>query len=134
MPVAGGEQDNDLAQWRRMMRLRAVDIVQPDILYLGGILRTLRVAAMAREAGLSVVPHSANLALVTLFALHLMAALPNAGRYVEFSIEAAPWTDGLFEPRFQVTNGHVPVPDQPGWGIRLNPDMLANCKHAISEV
>jgi L-alanine-DL-glutamate epimerase-like enolase superfamily enzyme len=30
MPVAGGEQDNDMAQWRRMIDMNAVDIVQPD--------------------------------------------------------------------------------------------------------
>jgi len=35
VPVAGGEQDNDLAQWRRMIRMPAVDIVQPDICYIG---------------------------------------------------------------------------------------------------
>ena len=27
VPVAGGEQDNDLAQWRRMIQMRSVDIV-----------------------------------------------------------------------------------------------------------
>ena len=43
IPVAGGEQDNDLAQWRRMIRMNAVDIVQPDVLYLGGITRAWRV-------------------------------------------------------------------------------------------
>ena len=46
-PVAGGEQDNDLAQWRRMIRMNAVDIVQPDLLYVGGLTRALRIAAMA---------------------------------------------------------------------------------------
>ena len=33
--VQGGEQDNDMAQWRRMIAMRAVDIVQPDICYIG---------------------------------------------------------------------------------------------------
>ena len=65
VPVAGGEQDNDLAQWRRMIAMRAVDIVQPDVCYVGGLTRALRVAAMAAEAGLPCVPHSANLSLVT---------------------------------------------------------------------
>ena len=47
--VTGGEQDCDLPTWRRMIDMRAVDIVQPDILYLGGICRTLRVVKMAAE-------------------------------------------------------------------------------------
>jgi L-alanine-DL-glutamate epimerase-like enolase superfamily enzyme len=41
LDVAGGEQDTDLAQFRRMVRLNAVDIVQPDICYLGGFSRSL---------------------------------------------------------------------------------------------
>ena len=44
-------------------------------------------------------PHAANLGLVTLFTMHLLAALPNAGKYLEFSIEEAdyyPWQYGLF--------------------------------------
>ena len=54
---------------------------------------------MAEAVGMKVTPHAANLGLVTLFTMHLLAALPNAGKYLEFSIEGAdyyPWQDGLF--------------------------------------
>ena len=85
--VTGGEQDCMLRQWRRMIELHAVDVVQPDICYLGGINRTLEVARMAAAAGLPCTPHSANLSLVTVFTLHLMGAIENAGPYVELSIE-----------------------------------------------
>ena len=87
--VTGGEQDCDLPTWKRMIDMRAVDIVQPDILYIGGICRTLRVVSMAEAAGLPVTPHCANLSLVTLFTMHLLRAIPNAGKYLEFSIEGA---------------------------------------------
>ncbi|GAB4230850.1 MAG: D-galactarolactone cycloisomerase [Acidobacteriota bacterium] len=117
IPVAGGEQDNDLAQWRRMIGMPAVDIVQPDICYIGGFLRALRVAEMARERGLPVVPHSANLSLVTVFSLHLMAAIPNAGQWVEYSIEDDEWTKNLFAPALKVREGQIAVPDGPGWGV-----------------
>ena len=50
-----------------MIDMRAVDIVQPDILYVGGIGRALRVARMAERANLPVTPHAANLSMVTLF-------------------------------------------------------------------
>ena len=69
--VTGGEQDCSLPVWRRMIEMRAVDVVQPDILYVGGIVRALKVAEMAAAAGLPVTPHSANLSLVTLFTMHL---------------------------------------------------------------
>lgn len=136
LQVSGGEQDNDLAQWRRMIRMDAVDIVQPDILYLGGVARTLRVGRMAAQAGKLCVPHSANVSLVTVFTLHVMGALANAGPYVELSIEdrgIAQEAVGLFQPAIQVTDGKVPIPPGPGWGVEVDPDWLAGAERSVSE-
>jgi L-alanine-DL-glutamate epimerase-like enolase superfamily enzyme len=133
VPVAGGEQDNDLAQWRRMIRMPAVDIVQPDICYIGGLTRALRVAAMAAKANMPCVPHSANLAMVTVFTLHMLGAIPNAGPHIEFSIEPTNWTRDLYHPSLQVRDGLVAIPDGPGWGVTVNPKWLAAAKHQISE-
>ena len=76
LDVAGGEQDWDLATWARMIEMQAVDVVQPDIMYMGGIARTLRVVRMAADAGLPCTPHSANLSLVTICTMHLLGAIP----------------------------------------------------------
>ena len=137
MPVTGGEQDCEIPTWRRMIEMRAVDVVQPDILYLGGISRTLRVCRMAREAGLPVTPHSANLGLVTLFTMHLMRAIEGAGKYLEFSIEGAdyyPWQEGLFvKSPYAVDGGHVTVSDEPGWGVEVDPEWLARSQYRVSE-
>jgi L-alanine-DL-glutamate epimerase-like enolase superfamily enzyme len=133
VPVAGGEQDCDLAQWRRIISRRAVDIAQPDICYVGGLTRALHVARIAGEAGMPCVPHSANLSLVTVFTLHMMGAIPNAGPYVEFSIENTPWTEGLYTPALQVRDGRVQIPDGPGWGVEVNEEWLANAEYAVSE-
>ncbi len=134
--VTGGEQDCDLPTWKRMIDMRAVNIVQPDILYLGGISRTLRVVAMAEQAGLPVTPHCANLSLVTLFTMHLLRAIPNAGKYLEFSIEGAdyyPWQQDLFvENPYGIQNGHATVLDKPGWGIEINPEWLTQSTYQIS--
>jgi L-alanine-DL-glutamate epimerase-like enolase superfamily enzyme len=135
--VTGGEQDCDLPTWRRMIEMRAVDIVQPDILYLGGICRTLRVARMAETAGLPVTPHCANLSMVTLFTMHLLRAIPGAGKYLEFSIEGLdyyPWQDGLFvEDPYKIEDGHARVTDAPGWGVEISPDWLAKSRYQVSE-
>jgi L-alanine-DL-glutamate epimerase-like enolase superfamily enzyme len=136
LDVTGGEQDCDLALWRFMIDMRAVDVVQPDVCYLGGINRTLKVAQMAKAAGLPVTPHSANLSLVTVFTLHLMGALANAGPYVEFSIEGAdyyPWQDNLYAPALVARDGNVQIPDGPGWGIEINKDWLAAATYQKSE-
>jgi L-alanine-DL-glutamate epimerase-like enolase superfamily enzyme len=135
--VTGGEQDCEIATWRRMIEMRAVDIVQPDILYLGGISRTLRVCALARRAGLPVTPHSANLGLVTLFTMHLLRAIEGAGKYLEFSIEGLdyyPWQDGLFvKSPYRVEGGMVAVSDEPGWGVEIAPEWLAKSEYQVSE-
>jgi L-alanine-DL-glutamate epimerase-like enolase superfamily enzyme len=120
LDVAGGEQDCLLSQWGRIVAMPAVDVVQPDILYVGGLTRALAVARMAHERGLVCTPHSANLTMVTVFTLHMMGAIPNAGPYVEFSIEPDsyyPWQVGLFEPALVVRDGAVAIPDGPGWGV-----------------
>ena len=115
-----------------------VDIVQPDVCYLGGMTRTLRVADMAHKAGLPCTPHCANLSMVTLFTMHLLRAIPNAGKYLEFSIEGDdyyPWQDGLFvESPYAVADGKVTVTDAPGWGVEVNPAWLEASKHQISAV
>ena len=133
--VTGGEQDCEIPTWRRMIEMRAVDVVQPDVCYLGGLTRTLRVAAMARHAGLPVTPHSANLSMVTVFTLHLMGAIQGAGPYVEFSIESSdyyPWQDGLFEPALVARDGKVAIPDGPGWGVEVSRAWLDGAEYQAS--
>ena len=133
MDVAGGEQDSDLAQWRRMIRMNAVDILQPDICYVGGLTRAWRVAKMGQPAGKLVVPHSSHLSLVTLFALHFMAAIPNAGPFVEFSIEPdANAGESFYSPSLSVKDGKVKIPDGPGWGVKINPAWLEKAAYLKS--
>jgi L-alanine-DL-glutamate epimerase-like enolase superfamily enzyme len=138
LDVTGGEQDNSLALWRHIIAERAVDIVQPDVCYLGGLTRTLQVADMAKAAGLPCVPHSANLSMVTVFSLHLMGAIENAGPYVEFSIEPTadyyPWQADLFSPALEARDGKVQIPDQPGWGVEINLAWLDSAEHQITEL
>ena len=137
LDVTGGEQDFDLAHWRRMLALRAVDVVQPDVLYIG-ISRTLQVAQMAQDAGLPCTPHSANLSLVTLFSMHLLRAIPNAGKYLEFSIEGPeyyPWQQKLFvEDPYGVKDGKLEVSEQPGWVVEISPQWLERSNHQVSEL
>lgn len=134
--VTGGEQDCFMPVWKQMIGMRAVDIVQPDVCYIGGIVRTLRVARMAADAGLPCTPHSANLGMVTLFTMHLLGALENAGAYLEFSIEEAdyyPWQYGLYRnDPYRVVDGHVTIPAEPGWGVEIAPEWLARATHQVS--
>ena len=138
LDVTGGEQDCDLPTWRRMIEMRAVDIIQPDILYLGGINRTLRVVEMANNANIPVTPHCANLSLVTLFTMHLLRAIKGGGKYLEFSIEGVdyyPWQEDLFlNDPFNIEDGMVEVFDSPGWGVEINPSWLESSDYEKSEI
>lgn len=138
MEVSGGEQDNDMAQWRRMIDLRAVDIVQPDICYIGGLTRAWRVAKLSEAAGLVCKPHAANVSMITVFTMHMLAALPNAGE-VEFSIEdesgITRQARELFDPALVVRDGHAVMPQEgPGWGVEIKPTWLAEAEHQVSEL
>jgi L-alanine-DL-glutamate epimerase-like enolase superfamily enzyme len=137
MDVAGGEQDWDLQNWRRMIALGSVDIVQPDVLYVGGMIRAMQVAQMGHAAGLPCTPHAANLSMVTIFTMHLLRAVPNPGRYLELSIEGDdyyPWQRDLFtSDPYRVEDGHVTVTDAPGWGVEINPEWLAKSSYSVSD-
>ena len=138
LDVTGGEQDCDLGTWERMIAMRAVDVVQPDVMYMGGIGRTLKVARLAAAAGLACTPHSANRSLVTLCTMHLLGALPNAGKYLELSIEGPdyyPWEQGLFvtDP-YVVRDGHVQIPAEPGWGVEVSPAWLSAATYQRSSL
>ena len=136
LDVTGGEQDCDLALWKFAMDMRAVDVAQPDICYLGSICRTLKVVDMARKAGLPITPHAANLSMVTVFTLHVLGAIPNAGPYLEFSIEKEdyyPWQFGLFRQEIVARDGCVQIPEGPGWGIDINPAWLDKAQYQKSE-
>ncbi|MFM7275102.1 MAG: mandelate racemase/muconate lactonizing enzyme family protein, partial [Gammaproteobacteria bacterium] len=138
LDVTGGEQDWDMQHWKRMVAMRAVDVIQPDVLYMGGITRTLRVAALGAAAGLPCTPHSANLSMVTLFTMHLLRAIPNAGKYLEFSIEGPeyyPWQQELFvDDPYTIRDGKATVTDRPGWGVEIRPEWLAKSTYQMSEI
>ena len=136
--ITGGEQDCELSAWAMMIEHRSVDIMQPDVMYMGGITRTLQVCEMGRRAGLPITPHAANLSLVTMCTMHLLKAIPNPGKYLEFSIEGLdyyPWQDGLFlgDP-YRIVDGHAIVPDAPGWGVEINPEFLDRASYQVSKL
>jgi L-alanine-DL-glutamate epimerase-like enolase superfamily enzyme len=134
IPVAGGEQDNYMPVWRQIIREHVVDIVQPDICYIGGFTRALQVARMAAEYGLPCTPHSANHSLVTVFTLHLRNVMPNPGPFMEFSIEDQSLYRPMYSPILEVKDGVVVLPSEgPGWGVTIREEWLAGSEYRKSE-
>jgi len=131
--VAGGEQDYNMAQWRRIVNLPAVDIVQPDICYVGGLTNAIRVSNLAAARGRICVPHCANRSLLPIFTVHFLNAITNPGPFMEHSIEENPWTDHLFSPELKVCDGQLAVPEAPGWGVEINKAWLEKAERRVSK-
>jgi L-alanine-DL-glutamate epimerase-like enolase superfamily enzyme len=70
--------------------------------------------------------------------MHLLGAIPNAGKYLELSIEGPdyyPWQEGLFlNDPYRVSEGHVTIPAEPGWGAHINPRWLEAAVHQRSSL
>jgi L-alanine-DL-glutamate epimerase-like enolase superfamily enzyme len=75
--------------------------------------------------------------MVTLCTMHFLKAIPNAGKYLEFSIEAAdyyPWQYGLFRnDPYKIEGGHVTITDEPGWGVVIDTNWLDKATYKASE-
>jgi len=93
---------------------------------------------MAEEKNMTCTPHAANLSLVTICTMHLLKAIPNAGKYLEFAIEGEdyyPWQKDLFlNNPFKIEDGKITVSEAPGWGIKINPKWIEESNYTISEI
>lgn len=132
IPVSGGEQDYSMSQFRRLLGMRAVDIVQPDIGYIGGVSRARKVAVLAEAAGIPCTPHCANHSLLQVFTLHLAVAMPSCSQYQEWSAESPRWTHDIYSPMPRVVNGEVAAPVLPGWGVEIDSAFLSATTARVS--
>lgn len=124
--IAGGEQDTSLQIWRRMIRERTVDVVQPDMMYPGGFIRALRIGQMAHQAGLQIAPHSPRIGHNQAPMLHLAAIQSNLAEFQEW--QPNDFLKDHYHPVIQAENGKMPLPLGPGWGVAWDPAFLADLR------
>jgi L-alanine-DL-glutamate epimerase-like enolase superfamily enzyme len=118
--VAGYETESRVSGFRDLLAAGAVDVVQPDVIWTGGVTACRWVAALADAAGLPCVPHVYSTALSLAANLHFTASLPNA-YLLEFDQNPnALRTELLGEPIEPDADAVVAVPDRPGLGVRLD--------------
>ncbi len=119
-PVAGYETETGLAGFRDCIVSGAVDIVQPDVIWTGGITPCRKIAALAEAFNLPVVPHVFSSGLSTIANMHFIASLPNGG-LLEFDQNPNPLRSELFEEPIVVNpQGKVSMPSAPGLGVHLS--------------
>jgi L-alanine-DL-glutamate epimerase-like enolase superfamily enzyme len=124
IPVALGESECTRFDFAALVAARAVDILQPDPAFCGGITETMRIATLASSFNLRLAPHLWAGAPCFFAGLHVLAASP-AGFIVEFSLGANPMIHNLSRAPVQVHNGTIAVPDGPGLGLEMDTDMIA---------
>lgn len=123
-PIAGYETETGLPGFRELIVRRAVDIVQPDVIWTGGITESRKVAALAHAYHLPVIPHVFSSAVSSIANMHFIASLPNGG-LLEFDQNPNPLRSELFEEPLTVDrNGQIRLPEGPGLGVRLNQETV----------
>ena len=128
IPIAGGEQEFSLHGFRWLIANNGLEIVQPDLFYFGGMIRSMKVARMAKAFGKSCTPHMSGGDLGFLYMMHFVSALPNAMPHHEFKGFR---TNVVFECKtspLESVNGVVQVPTGPGSGVDIDPDFIAKFK------
>lgn len=125
VPVATGERFTRLSQFMELLAEKAVDIVQPETLRIGGIGGARKAAAIAEAAEAFVALHQAQSPLNTAINAHIHASIPNFLIQECFDDFLAPWSREIMQGVPQVQNGYLEPSDAPGIGVELDETEMA---------
>ncbi|MBL8670482.1 MAG: mandelate racemase/muconate lactonizing enzyme family protein [Alphaproteobacteria bacterium] len=126
--IAGGELDREMAELRDVIAEGCLDVVQPDVVSVGGITGLAKVAAMAAEHGIAFTPHTWGNGIGLLANAHLAAGTTD-GQFLEFPWDPPEWTnqrrDFMFQAPVDVdAEGWLVLGDAPGLGFALDETVL----------
>ncbi|HDN63104.1 MAG TPA: L-rhamnonate dehydratase [Candidatus Bathyarchaeota archaeon] len=122
--LASGEHLYTRWPFKQLIERRCLDILQPDIHWVGGLTECLRICAMAEAAGLTVILHGGG---NDPYGLHLTYAMPNTPwiEYVIFSPPGVPLEESCRVPLSPVPkNGYMKPTDEPGFGLKVEEEWL----------
>jgi L-alanine-DL-glutamate epimerase-like enolase superfamily enzyme len=124
VPIAGGEQEPSLHMFRWLIGNDALQIVQPDMFYFGGMIRSMKVARMAEAFGKQCTPHISGSGLGYLYMMHFVSAIPNAGPFHEFKGFNNEMPFQCKTSSLSSNDGVVTVPTGSGLGIEIDPEYI----------
>ncbi|MEX0332463.1 MAG: mandelate racemase/muconate lactonizing enzyme family protein [Puniceicoccaceae bacterium] len=130
IPMAGGEEEFSMHLFRFFAGNRVFQILQPDLFYFGGMIRTMKVARMAAAAGLRITPHISGGGLGFVYMLQMVSVCPAAYDYHEFKMFATKDANGTPIPvestagPFESIAGSIKVPSGFGLGVAIDPDYI----------
>ena len=124
-PIAAGERVYTLADFYRLISLRAADVVQMDIAHCGGIHVAKKIAAMAAVQDLRVAPHCSIGPIALAAALHFDVSTPNFMIQEAFAEFDVPWRSALVGGWNPIQNGEFLLSDKPGLGLDIDENVIA---------
>jgi len=122
IPVAGGEQEPSMHNFRWLLANDGLQIVQADMFYFGGMIRSMKVARMAHAMGKLHIPHVSGIGYI--YMMHFISAIPNAGPYHEYKSFNLDFPFECKTSSLIPEDGIVTVPSGPGLGIDIDPGFI----------
>jgi L-alanine-DL-glutamate epimerase-like enolase superfamily enzyme len=124
-PICTGEDIYGKEEFRRLFEAGAVGVCHPDLATAGGLMETKKIGDLAQEYGVSMALHNASSPVCALANVHCAAATENFLALENHAVDL-PWWDDLVTglPKPIIQNGYIPVPDTPGLGVELNPEVV----------
>ena len=113
-PISSCETLMGLREFLPFFREQAMDVAIIDTIW-NGVWQSMKIAAVAEAHEVNVAPHNFYGHLCSMMNAHFSAAVPNL-RIMEIDIDRLPWDDELFTEVPVFEDGHLIVPDRPGWG------------------
>lgn len=122
-PISSCETLIGLSGFRPYFEREAVDVAIIDVIW-NGAWQALKIAACAEAYELNTAPHNFYGHLATMINAHFAAAVPNL-RIMEIDVDRLPWDKQIFTHQPPIEDGHLVVPDTPGWGTEPDEDALS---------
>lgn len=125
VPTMTGEDVYLLDGFKELIDRRAVNIVHPDPVSVGGMMETKKIGDYAEERGVAMALHHASSPVSFLASVHTAAATRNFVALEHHSVDNPWWEDlvtGVEKPI--VEDGFVSVPEGPGIGVDLNEEVV----------
>jgi len=113
-PIASCETIIGIRGFLPFLEARAVDVAIIDTIW-NGVWQSMKIAAVCDAHDVNVAPHNFYGDLCTMMNAHFSAAVPNL-RIMEADIDRLAWESELFTHQPEFRDGHLIVPDRPGWG------------------
>jgi len=135
LPIAGGELNRGLHEFKLLIERGCYHILQGDAAFSEGMFQLRKAAAIAEAFGRQFIPHTWSNGIGLRANLQVIASLPNAG-WLEFPYDPPAWTVQardrmLLDPLTIDPDGYVTVPQKPGLGFELDPDAVKRYGLAI---